>query len=61
MEHLKINQIGAIKSVDIDLNKINVIIGPQSSGKSTICKIACYCSWVEKRICLSQSFEYFLV
>ena len=26
MEHLKINQIGAIKSVDIDLNKINVII-----------------------------------
>jgi hypothetical protein len=36
-----------------------VIIGPQSSGKSTICKIACYCSWVEKKVCLNQSFAFF--
>ena len=50
MAHLIIRNIGAIKEVDIELNKINVIMGPQSSGKSTINKIACYCSWVEKKV-----------
>jgi AAA15 family ATPase/GTPase len=59
MEHLKIQHVGAIHDVGIDLKKINVIIGPQSSGKSTICKIACYCSWVEKHVCLNQSFDFF--
>jgi len=37
-----------------------MIIGPQSSGKSTINKITCYCSWVEKKVSLDQSFDYFL-
>ncbi|GHT36336.1 hypothetical protein AGMMS49574_27910 [Bacteroidia bacterium] len=60
MAHLTIKEIGVIKYVDIDLNKINVIIGPQSSGKSTICKIACYCAWVEKKISLVQDFVYFM-
>lgn len=55
MKNLTIKNIGAIKEVSIELNKINVIMGPQSSGKSTICKIASYCKWVEKKICLSQS------
>lgn len=55
MKSLTIKNIGAIKEVSIELNKINVIMGPQSSGKSTICKIASYCKWVEKKICLSQS------
>ena len=45
---LIINNIGPIKHVDIYLNKINVIIGPQSSGKSTIAKIISFCSWLEK-------------
>ena len=48
MTHIKIENIGPIKKVDIDLNKINVFIGPQSSGKSTIAKIISYCSWYEK-------------
>ena len=60
MTKLIIKNIGPIKDVDINLNKVNVIIGPQSSGKSTINKIACYCAWVEKKISLDQSFEYFL-
>jgi energy-coupling factor transporter ATP-binding protein EcfA2 len=46
---IKIRNVGPIKEVDIDLNKINVFMGPQSSGKSTIAKIISYCTWVEKR------------
>ena len=54
MARLIIKNIGPIKHVDIELNKINVIIGEQSSGKSTICKIASFCTWVEKTVCLEQ-------
>ena len=53
MAQLIIKNIGPIKDVDITLNKVNVIIGPQSSGKSTINKIACYCTWVEKKVSLA--------
>ena len=60
MKHLTIKNIGPIKEVDIDFNKINIIMGPQSSGKSTITKVACYCTWVEKRVSLTQSFDFFL-
>lgn len=56
---LKIKNVGPIKNVEITLTKVNVIIGPQSSGKSTINKIACYLSWVEKKVCLDQSFDFF--
>lgn len=59
MSRLTIRNIGPIKNVDIILNKVNVVIGPQSSGKSTVNKIACYCAWVEKKISLDQSFDYF--
>ena len=38
---------------EIPLNKINVFMGPQSSGKSTIAKIISYCSWFEKNTILS--------
>lgn len=54
MARLIIKNIGPIKHVDIELNKINVIIGEQSSGKSTICKIASFCTWVEKTVSLEQ-------
>lgn len=60
MPHLIIRNIGPITYADIELNKVNVIMGPQSSGKSTINKIACYCSWVEKKVSLDQSFDFFL-
>lgn len=49
MAHLVIKNIGPIKNVELDLNKINVFMGPQSSGKSTIAKIFCHCQWVEKQ------------
>jgi len=49
MARLIIENIGPIKKVDFDLNKINVFMGPQSSGKSTISKIISFCSWLDKR------------
>ena len=39
----------------MDLRRVNIIIGPQSSGKSTILKIACFCDWMEKQIELTQN------
>ena len=60
MRKLTIRNIGPLKMADIELGRINVIIGPQSSGKSCVLKIACYCTWGEKKIELAQSAEEFL-
>ena len=58
MSKIKIQNIGAISNVELSLNKVNVIIGPQSSGKSTIAKIISYCQWVEKRNILDGEYKY---
>jgi predicted ATPase len=58
MSKIKIQNIGAISNVELNLNKVNVIIGPQSSGKSTIAKIISYCQWVEKRNILDGDYKY---
>lgn len=60
MKRLVIRNIGPLKNVEIELAKVNVIVGPQSSGKSCVLKIACYCAWVEKKIELAQSAEEFM-
>ena len=49
---IKIKNVGPIKNIDISLNKVNVFMGPQSCGKSTIAKIVSYCSWFEKNVIL---------
>lgn len=59
MKHLIIRNIGPLNEADITLKKVNVIIGPQSSGKSCVLKAACYCTWVEKRIELTQDPSFF--
>lgn len=59
MRKLIINNLGALKSIDIIFSQVNVIIGPQSLGKSTILKVASYCTWVEKRIELTQNYVQF--
>ena len=41
MAHLIIKNIGPINEEEFDLNKINIFMGPQSSGKSTIAKLLC--------------------
>lgn len=48
MKRLVIRNVGPIQSLDIHLNKVNVFIGPQGSGKSTVAKIVSFCSWLEK-------------
>lgn len=57
MKHLIIRNIGPLSNVDITLSRINLIIGPQSTGKSCILKVACFCAWLEERIEFSQNPE----
>ena len=54
MKHLVIRDFGPVKKVDIKLKRVNLIIGPQSSGKSTVLKVACFCDWMERQIELTQ-------
>ena len=60
MNKLTIKNIGPLKNVSVSLAKYNLFIGPQSSGKSCILKIASFCNWMEKRIELSQSPDDYL-
>src|SRR5574344_1517703 len=55
MKHLIIRQFGPIEEVDIELKRVNLIIGPQSSGKSCVLKIACFCDWLERQIEITQN------
>ena len=48
MAHFIIDNIGPITHIEFDLNRVNVFIGPQSVGKSTIAKIISFCLWLEK-------------
>lgn len=55
MPTIEIKNIGPIREVvEIPLNKVNVFMGPQSSGKSTIAKIISFCTWVEKDVAIRQ-------
>lgn len=58
MNRIEIKNIGPIKDVNFELNKINILMGPQSSGKSTIAKIISFCQWAEKRFLLDGDFKY---
>lgn len=58
MRKLTIKNIGPLSYVDIEVNTVNMIIGPQSSGKSTIAKILSFCLWLEKDIIAHQDKEY---
>lgn len=61
MRKVIIRNIGPLQKAEIELARVNVVVGPQSSGKSCVLKIACYCIWVEKRIELAQSADEFMV
>ncbi len=58
--HLIIKKIGPLDNVDILLSRINLIIGPQSAGKSCILKIASFCAWLEKSIEESLNKDIYL-
>lgn len=48
MARLIVRNIGPINHVDIELKKVNIFMGPQGCGKSTLAKIISFCSWLEK-------------
>lgn len=51
MPSIRIKNIGPITDTgDIAISPIMLIVGRQSSGKSTFMKILCYCRWIEKKI-----------
>ena len=57
MKRLTIRNFGPIEEVVIELKRMNVILGPQSSGKSTVLKVACFCDWMERQMALTQTPE----
>lgn len=57
MRHLIINHFGPLTEVEIELKRVTLLIGPQSSGKSTVLKVACFCDWLERRIQMTQEPE----
>lgn len=42
MATVRINHLGPIQRMDVDINKFNLFIGEQATGKSTICKAVYY-------------------
>lgn len=51
MPSIYIKNIGPIKNTGVvNLTPVILLIGKQSTGKSTFMKILSYCSWLEKRI-----------
>ncbi len=59
MKRINIKNFGPISLAEVELQRVNVIIGPQSSGKSCLLKVASCCSWIEKRIQRLQSYKIF--
>lgn len=59
MKRIIIHDFGPIMYADILLKDVNVIIGEQSIGKSCVLKVACFCTWVEKRIEIEQNTRRF--
>lgn len=55
MASIHIKNIGPIKDTGIiPLTNIMLIIGEQSSGKSTFMKILSFCRWIEKKVMLGK-------
>ena len=57
MKKITIRNFGPIREAEIEMARMNVLVGPQSIGKSCVLKIAAFFSWLEKRIELTQDPE----
>lgn len=55
MKHLIVRNVGPVKEAEIELKRFNFIIGPQSSGKSTVAKILSTCCWIEKEVATTMN------
>lgn len=55
MPSIQVKNIGPIKDTGIiELRTINLFIGKQSTGKSTLLKIMSHCRWIEKLLCIGK-------
>lgn len=51
MATIHIKNVGPLKDTgEIAINRLMLVIGKQSSGKSTFMKVLCHCRWVEKTL-----------
>ena len=58
MPSIRIRHIGPLIDTGlVEMKTITLFIGAQSTGKSTLMKILCFCRWVEKRIMVSEEKE----
>ena len=55
---IEIKNVGPINVVRLNINKVNLFIGPQGSGKSTIAKIISFFFWLEKNVLLHQTVSH---
>ena len=55
MATIHIKNVGPLKDTGkIVLNSLLLIIGKQSSGKSTFMKVLCHCRWIEKTLMVDE-------
>lgn len=55
MTSILIKNVGPIADTgSLKLGRFNVFIGKQSTGKSTIMKILCFCKWIEKKVVMGD-------
>lgn len=60
MAHITIKYIGPLKEVSLDIKRINVFMGPQSTGKSTIAKIISQALWAEKNfLTMGEGYDFY--
>jgi len=56
-EKIYIDGFAGLNNFEMELNRINVLIGPQASGKSVVAKLVYFCRWFPSYF-LSQNQKY---
>ena len=60
MAKITIKYVGPLKEVSLDIKRINVFMGPQSTGKSTIAKIISQALWAEKNfLIMGKEYDFY--
>ena len=60
MTKITIKYVGPLKEVSLDIKRINVFMGPQSTGKSTIAKIISQALWAEKNfLIMGKEYDFY--
>ena len=60
MSRISIKHIGSLGSISLDIKRVNVFMGPQASGKSTVAKIVSQALWAEKNyLTLADEYDFY--